>query len=239
MKPLSEHKRINQLLRNEFVSQRISAVKRASLKAKLSIARLTWPTENSQPTSSCSKTPRNHYRKTYATTRWFKTSLSHNPSQVSPEHVSKRSSLLRGWPGQLKQANQQFLARKRERMKPLSEHKRINQLLRNEFVSELISAVNRAYIQAKLSISKLTRPKENNQPRLLARRLQGTIIEKHTQQLGDSKRVCLTIHHRFHLSTCLNEVHYCEGNLANWNKPTNNFSLENANEWNHYRNTSE
>ena len=161
MKPLSEHKRINQLLRNEFVSQRISAVKRASLKAKLSIARLTWPTENSQPTSSCSKTPRNHYRKTYATTRWFKTSLSHNPSQVSPEHVSKRSSLLRGWPGQLKQANQQFLARKRERMKPLSEHKRINQLLRNEFVSELISAVNRAYIQAKLSISKLTRPKEN------------------------------------------------------------------------------
>ena len=154
MKPLSEHKRINQLLRNEFVSQRTSAVKRASLKAKLSIARLTWPTENSQPTisrsrpqtietiigtqahkpfeskwvgpqritaakraflqpqlriarlirpkennqptTSCSKTPKNHYWKTYATTRWFKTSLSHNLSQVSPEHVSKRSSLLRG-----------------------------------------------------------------------------------------------------------------------------------------------
>ena len=124
-------------------------------------------------------------------------------------------------------------------MKPLSEHKRRNQLLRNEFVSQRISAVQRASLKAKLSISKLTRPKKTTNQQLLARRLQGTIIEKHTQQPGDSKRVCLTIYHRFHLSTCLNEVHYCEGNLANWNKPTNNFSLENANEWNHYRNTSE
>ena len=100
MKPLSEHQRINQFLQNEFVSQRISAVKRAYIQAKLSISKLTRPKGNNQPTTSCSKVPKNHYRKTYATTRRFKTSLSHK----------------------------------------------------------------RLYIQAKLSISKLTRPKENNQP---------------------------------------------------------------------------
>ena len=166
----------------------------------------------------------------------------------------------------MNQANQQFLARKRERIKPLSEHKQINQLLRNEFVSQLISAVNRAYIKAKLSISTVIRPTEKSQPTKFPREdsneplpknmhihlhrktysktsnskgklspnrsqlpiehlpgeaqycetntaerkqptnkvlleLQGTIIEKHTQQPVDSKPVCLTIH-SFQLSTC-------------------------------------
>ena len=92
----SEHKPINHLSQNEFLSQRITAVKRAPLQAQPSIARLTRPKENNQPTTSCSKTPRNHYRKTYATTSWFKTSLSQDSSQMSTKHVSKRSSVLRG-----------------------------------------------------------------------------------------------------------------------------------------------
>ena len=92
----------------------------------------------------------------------------------------------------MKTVNQQLLARKRERMKPLSEHKRINELLRNEFVSELISAVNRAYIQMNLSISTLTQPTENSQPtssrsKTLRNHYRKTctytIIKKHTQKL--------------------------------------------------------
>ena len=161
---ISEHKPINHLSQNEFVSQRITAAKRAFLQPQLRMARLTRPKENNQPTTSCSKTPRNHYWKTYATTSWFQTSLSHNSSQFSTEHVLKRSSVLRGYPCQLRQANQQFLAQERERIKPLSEHKRINQLLRNEFVSQLISAVNRACIQVNLSVAKVTWPTENTQP---------------------------------------------------------------------------
>ena len=173
MKPLSEIKRINQFLQNEFVSQRISAVKRAYIQAKLSISKLTRPKGNNQPTTSCSKVPKNHYRKTYATTRRFKTSLSHKRLYIQAKLSISKLTRPKG----NKPTNNFSLENANEwnHYRNTSEE---NRLLRNEFVSQRISAVKRASLKAKLSIAT---------------------------------------------------------NLANWKQPTNDFSLETANDWNHYR----
>ena len=53
--PLSKNIRNNQLIQNEFVSGFITGFTWARDKAKLSRARLTWPTETSQPTIFRSK----------------------------------------------------------------------------------------------------------------------------------------------------------------------------------------
>ena len=157
---ISEHQPINHLSQNELVSQRITAVKRAILQPQRSIAKLTRQKENNQPTTCCSKTPRNDYRKTYATTSWFKTSLWHDSSQVSPEHVSKRSYCEANLANWNKSTNNFSLVNANElgHYRNTSEK---NQLFRNEFVSKLISAVNRASLKAKFSIARLT---ENSQP---------------------------------------------------------------------------
>ena len=57
--PLLKNIRNNQLIQNQFASQFITVFNWARVKAKLTIASLTWPTETSQPTISCSKTRTN------------------------------------------------------------------------------------------------------------------------------------------------------------------------------------
>ena len=151
----------------------------------------------------------------------------------------KRSSVLRGYPCQLRQANQQFLAQERKRMKPLSEKKPINKLLRNDFVSKVISAVNRAYIQAKLSISTLTRPTENSQPtssrsKTLRNHYRKTctytFIEKHTRKLVIQKENCPATDPNCRKTIAPGEAQYCETNTSKIKQSTNNFLLEDSKE---------
>ena len=138
MKPLSEHKRINQFLRNEFVSQRISAVKRASLKAKLSIARLTWPTENSHPTISRSRPQTietiigNKAHKPVTSERvCLKTDISCQKSIYPGEAQYFKTN-----PAKRKQPTNNFLLEGSK--EPLSKNIRNNQEIQNEFVSQKI-----------------------------------------------------------------------------------------------------
>ena len=142
MKPLSEHKRINQLLRNEFVSQRISAVKRASLKGKLNIARLTWPTENSQPTISRSRPQ---------TIETIIGNKAHKP--VTSKRVCLRTDIscqksiypgeaqyFKINPAKRKQPTNNFLLE--DSKEPLSKNIRNNQLIQNQFASQFITVFN-------------------------------------------------------------------------------------------------
>ena len=153
------------MIQNEFVSQSITGFTWARVKAKLTIASLTWPTETSPPTISRSKMRTNETiigtqaNKPVTSKRIRLTTDLICQKSKSQSEVQYCETNTADWKQptnnfSLRTANERNHCRKR----------RINKLLRNEFVSELISAVNRAYIQAKLSISKLTRPKENNQP---------------------------------------------------------------------------
>ena len=239
MKPLSEKKPINKLLRNDFVSKVISAVNRAYIQAKLSISTLTRPTENSQPTSSRSKTLKNHYRKTCTYTIIEKhTQKLINQKEIVPQQIpavnkavsSGEAQYCETNPAKRKQPTNNLLLE--DFKEPLLKNIRNNQLIQNQFASQFITVFNWARVKAKLTIASLTWPNETSQPTIsrAKTRKNETIIGTQAKKPVTSKRICLTTDLSCQKSKSQSEAQYFKTNPAKRKQPTNNFLLEDPKE---------
>ena len=117
-------------------------------------------------------------------------------------------------------------------MEPISEHKRINQLLRNEFVSQFITVFNWTRVKTKLTFARLTWPTETSQPTIFRSKPQTkeTNIGTQAHKPVTSKRICLKTDLSCQTSMYPGEPQCCQSNLANREHPTNKFSLEDCKE---------
>ena len=239
MKPLSEHERINELLRNEFVSQQISAVRRASLEEKLSIARLTWPTETSQPTISRSKPRTNENiietkaHKTVTSKRLcVQTNLSCHESMY-PGEAQHCQSNLANWE---LATNKLSLGDSKEPFSKKHTQQQVDSTKVCVKVDHRYQSTpsQREAQYCETNLADWTQPTNN----FLQDRERMKPLSEHKTIHQILQNECRTTDVSCQKSKSQSQAQYFEVSLDNWDKPTNNFSHENANEWNHYRNTS-
>ena len=135
----SKNIRDNQLIQNQFVSQFTTVFNWARVKAKLTIASLTWQTENSQPTISRSRPQTietiigNKAHKPVTSKRvCLRTDISCQKSIYPGEAQYFKTN-----PAKRKQPTNNFLLE--DSKEPLSKNIRNNQEIQNEFVCQSIT----------------------------------------------------------------------------------------------------
>ena len=181
------------MIQNEFVSQSITGFTWARVYTKFTIARVTWPTETSQPTISRSKTRTNETiigtqaNKPVTSKRiCLTTDLSCQKSKSQSEAQYCETN-----PAKRKQPTNNFLLE--DSKEPLLKNIRNNQLIQNQFASQFITVFNWARVYTKFTIARVTWPTETSQPTNSPSktRTNETIIGTQANKPVTSKRVCL------------------------------------------------